>query len=108
MAIVFNVSATIAQESGSGESKSVSSPPWSFDRSPIESYTIENYFSSYEKDSSRIEKPDFFYADTNVQEVKTVKLEKEDILNAVPSISTGDKKTLGLLIPPFAYFAKKF
>jgi hypothetical protein len=35
-------------------------------------------------------------------------LEAGDILKAVPSITTKDEKTLGILMPPFAYFSKKF
>lgn len=35
-------------------------------------------------------------------------LDKGDILKAIPSISTEDDKTLGILVPPFAYFSKKF
>jgi len=51
---------------------------------------------------------EFLYTKPVDLQIKQVKLKKEDILKAVPSISTEDNKTLGLLIPPFAYFAKRF
>lgn len=50
----------------------------------------------------------FLYTKPPDLEVKQKRFKKEDILKAVPSISTEDNKTLGLLIPPFAYFAKRF
>ena len=31
-----------------------------------------------------------------------------DILRKVPSVSTDNEETIGILLPPFAYFAKKF
>ena len=43
-----------------------------------------------------------------VPEFETGKLETGDILKAVPSITTKDEKTIGILVPPFAYFSKKF
>ena len=50
---------------------------------------------------------EFIYA-TPVEEYQSEAIKKEDILRTIPSISTEDNKTLGLLIPPFAYFAKRF
>lgn len=32
----------------------------------------------------------------------------DDILSKVPSVSSEDEKTIGILVPPFGYFAKKF
>ncbi|MEM7008517.1 MAG: hypothetical protein AAF462_05210 [Thermodesulfobacteriota bacterium] len=45
---------------------------------------------------------------TPVELYKGESIKKEDILRTIPSISTKDDKTLGLLIPPFAYFAQRF
>ena len=46
--------------------------------------------------------------DGEAAEYKPGSLDKGDILKAVPSITTEDDKTLGILVPPFAYFSKKF
>jgi len=51
---------------------------------------------------------EFIYAKSATTEYETKSIEKEAILRTIPSISTDDNKTLGLIIPPFAYFAKKF
>lgn len=44
----------------------------------------------------------------SVLEYKSGSLEAGDILHSIPSITTKDEKMLGVLIPPFAYFSKKF
>lgn len=41
-------------------------------------------------------------------EYKPDSIKAGDILSSIPSITTKDEKTIGLLIPPFAYFSKKF
>ena len=61
-----------------------------------------------EKNYSETEETKFLYTKSEDLEIKKESLKKEDILKAVPGISTQDNKTLGLLIPPFAYFAKRF
>ena len=61
-----------------------------------------------EKNYSEAQETKFLYTKSEDLEIKKESLKKEDILKAVPSISTQDNKTLGLLIPPFAYFAKRF
>jgi len=78
------------------------------DDSAIEQFMEINDFSFEKTSDSEADQTEFVYDESDVPEVKTEKLKKEDILSAVPSISTEDNKTLGLLIPPFAYFAKKF
>lgn len=65
-----------------------------------ESIETTSYFESYQRE--------ILYSEPENLTVKKENLKKEDILKAVPSISTDDNKTLGLLIPPFAYFAKRF
>ncbi len=74
----------------------------------INEFMESNGFSAGANNYSETYQTEFVYDESDVPEVKTEKLKKEDILSAVPSISTEDNKTLGLLIPPFAYFAKKF
>jgi hypothetical protein len=76
----------------------------------INEFMESNDFSASANNYSETDQTEFVYtnSDSEELEIKTEKLKKEDILNAVPSISTKDNKTLGLLIPPFAYFAKKF
>ncbi len=74
----------------------------------IHQFMETNNFSVDTKNYSEADETEFLYTKSEDLEVKTEKLRKEDILRAVPSISTEDNKTLGLLIPPFAYFAKKF
>ena len=59
-------------------------------------------------DSTYASGEDFGGLDANVTEYESGSLEAGDILKAVPSISTKDEKTLGILVPPFAYFSKKF
>lgn len=62
-------------------------------------------------DALEVEEPDAditFSTDEGISEYEAGSLEKGDILKAVPSISTEDDKTLGILVPPFAYFSKKF
>lgn len=46
--------------------------------------------------------------DREVSDYESDSLKAGDILRAVPSITTKDEKTLGILMPPFAYFSKKF
>ena len=46
--------------------------------------------------------------EAEVARYESSSLEKGDILKAVPSITTKDDKTLGIFVPPFAYFSKKF
>jgi hypothetical protein len=74
----------------------------------IHQFMETNNFLADTKNYSEADETEFLYTKSEDLEVKTEKLRKEDILRAVPSISTEDNKTLGLLIPPFAYFAKKF
>jgi len=76
----------------------------------INEFMESNDFSAGANNYSETDQTEFVYtnSDSEELEIKTEKLKKEDILSAVPSISTEDNKTLGLLIPPFAYFAKKF
>lgn len=78
------------------------------DGSVIEQFMETKDLSIDEKNYSEADEIEFVYTNSDELEIKTEKLRKEDILRAVPSISTEDNKTLGLLIPPFAYFAKKF
>ena len=78
------------------------------DDSVIEKFMETNDFSIDVKNYSEADETEFVYTNSEDLEIKTEKLKKEDILSAVPSISSEDNKTLGLLIPPFAYFAKKF
>ncbi|MFA9407950.1 MAG: hypothetical protein ACERKJ_03845 [Candidatus Dadabacteria bacterium] len=78
------------------------------DGSVIEQFMETKDLSIDEKNYSEADETEFVYTNSDELEIKTEKLRKEDILRAVPSISTEDNKTLGLLIPPFAYFAKKF
>ena len=78
------------------------------DESAIEQFMETNDFSVDRKHYSEAEQTEFIYTNSEDLEFKTDKLKKEDILRAVPSITTEDNKTLGLIIPPFAYFAKKF
>ncbi|GJM16350.1 MAG: hypothetical protein DHS20C13_16770 [Thermodesulfobacteriota bacterium] len=74
----------------------------------INDFMESNDFSTDAKNHSETDQTEFVYTNSEELEIKTEKLKKEDILSAVPSITTEDNKTLGLLIPPFAYFAKKF
>ena len=74
----------------------------------INEFMESNDFSTGANNYSETDKTEFVHTNSEELEIKTEKLKKEDILRAVPSISTEDNKTLGLLIPPFAYFAKKF
>ena len=74
----------------------------------INEFMESNDFSAGANNYSEADQKEFVYTNSEELEIKTEKLKKEDILSAVPSISTEDNKTLGLLIPPFAYFAKKF
>ncbi len=78
------------------------------DGSVIEQFMETKDLSIDEKNYSEADETEFVYTNSDELEIKTEKLRKEDILRAVPSISAEDNKTLGLLIPPFAYFAKKF
>lgn len=78
------------------------------DDSIVEKFMETKNFSIDDTNYSETDETQFAYTNSDELEIKTEKLKKEDILKAVPSISTEDKKTLGLLIPPFAYFARKF
>ena len=81
---------------------------YSSDRTSI--YPLMN-IDNFSFDTGGLHEPqdgEFLYIKPADLEVKQKRLKKEDILKAVPSISTEDYKTLGLLIPPFAYFAKRF
>jgi hypothetical protein len=59
-------------------------------------------------DNSEGDEMEFIFTKTVIPQYETESLKASDILGAIPNISTEDNKTLGLLIPPFAYFAKKF
>ncbi len=61
-----------------------------------------------EGDNTGVDETEFVYTKAAVSEYETESIEAGDILRSIPSISTEDNKTLGLIIPPFAYFAKKF
>jgi len=54
------------------------------------------------------EETEFIFTKTVIPEYETESIKAGDILRSIPSITTEDNKTLGLIIPPFAYFAKKF
>ncbi len=51
---------------------------------------------------------EFLYAKSTVTDFKSESLDSRDILSAIPSITTQDNKTMGLVIPPFAYFKTRF
>ena len=53
-------------------------------------------------------KKGFFFAKSTISDYKPESLNSRDILRSVPSITSKDNKTLGLVIPPFAYFKTKF
>ncbi len=58
-----------------------------------------------------VDEPDqieFLYAKSTVTDFEAQSLDSRDILRAIPSITTQDNKTLGLVIPPFAYFKTRF
>jgi len=59
-------------------------------------------------DNAGVEETGFIYTKMVTPEYETESIKAGDILRSIPSISTEDNKTLGLIIPPFAYFAKKF
>ena len=62
----------------------------------------------YDGDNSEADETEFIYAKASIPEYETESIKARDILRSIPSITTEDNKTLGLIIPPFAYFAKKF
>ena len=43
-----------------------------------------------------------------VPEYTSKSIRAGDILSKVPSVRSEDEKTIGILVPPFGYFAKKF
>jgi len=43
-----------------------------------------------------------------VLEYKAKSIELEDILPSISTISSNDKKIVGIVLPPFVYFSKKF
>lgn len=62
-------------------------------------------------DPEDISQPDAdvnFSTELEASQYQPDSLNKGDILKAIPSITTEDDKTLGILVPPFAYFSKKF
>jgi hypothetical protein len=59
-------------------------------------------------DNSESDETGFIYAKAAMPGYETESIEAGDILRSIPSITTENNKTLGLIIPPFAYFAKKF
>ena len=61
-----------------------------------------------QEDNSEADETEFIYAKVVIPEYETQSIDAGDILRSIPSIITEDNKTLGLIIPPFAYFAKKF
>jgi len=62
----------------------------------------------YDGDNPEADETEFIYAKASIPEYETESIKARDILRSIPSITTEDNKTLGLIIPPFAYFAKKF
>lgn len=100
---------SLADNSSEGEDILISKlSSENYEETLINEYMETNGFSADSKNYSQAEEAEYVYTKSGELEIKTEKLEKEDILKAVPSISTEDNKTLGLLIPPFAYFAKRF
>ena len=47
-------------------------------------------------------------ASVRVSEFKAESVTAADLLRSIPSIATENEETLGIVIPPFVYFAKKF
>lgn len=100
--------------------------PEEYDKENLFADTIETFKSGesffrlegYVNNGTRIEQPeaqitfstegDQVVLNEEPAEYEPDSLDKGDILKAIPSISTEDDKTLGILVPPFAYFSKKF
>jgi len=61
-----------------------------------------------ERDNSSADETEFTFTKSVMSEYETKSIDARDILRSIPSITTEDNKTLGLIIPPFAYFAKRF
>jgi len=62
----------------------------------------------YDGNNPEADETEFIYAKASIPQYETKSIEVGDILRSIPSISTEDNNTLGLIIPPFAYFTKKF
>lgn len=80
----------------------------STEKTMIDDFMQSIDFSADSNNNSGRKEMAYIYTNSDDLRIKTNKLKKEDILQAVPSISTENNQTLGLLIPPFAYFAKRF
>jgi len=75
----------------------------------VNGFEIEEFDRvEHEVDNTYASGKDFDGLSAGVTEYESGSLETGDILKAIPSISTKDEKTLGILVPPFAYFSKKF
>jgi len=61
-----------------------------------------------QQDELRSFEKEVIFNNPAIPEYETETIDAGDILRSIPGISTEDNKTLGLIIPPFAYFAKKF
>jgi len=61
-----------------------------------------------ERDKTGIDGNELSRIKVVVPEYKPNSVTVGDILSSIPAISIKDEQTLGVIIPPFAYFAKKF
>lgn len=93
--------------------------PEEYDKENLFADTIETFKSGESffrleglvHNGTKVENPETeitFSTEMTVSDYQPDSLDKGDILKAIPSISTEDDKTLGILVPPFAYFSKKF
>jgi hypothetical protein len=61
-----------------------------------------------QRDKTRIDGNELSRIKVVVPEYKANSVTAGDILRSIPAIAIKDEQTLGVIIPPFAYFAKKF
>ena len=108
LALSFTAISTAQEVSGDNRISKSEMSAGDFEKTVIHRFMIASNFNVDGENYSQGGETAFYYAKPEDLEIKSGKLKKDDILKSVPSISTEDKKTLGLLIPPFAYFAKKF
>ena len=59
-------------------------------------------------DSAGVAKKEFSHLKAVVLEYKAKSIELEDILPSISTISSNDKKIVGVVFPPFVYFSKTF